>query len=56
MPYEIEVGMDVHKMFSVFAAVNGSGKVLSCEKVSNDVGLFDRYFGRYSLYRYQPTD
>lgn len=47
MPYEIEVGMDVHKMFSVFAAVNGSGTVLSCDKLSNDVGLFDQYFSRY---------
>jgi hypothetical protein len=40
--------MEVRTMFSAVAAVDGSGMVLSCEKIWNDTGLFD--LGRVGLY------
>jgi transposase len=46
MPYALEVGMDLHKMFSVFATMTPDGQVLSYDKVSNNIGLFDEYFKR----------
>lgn len=46
MPYALEVGMDLHKMFSVFATMTPDGKVVSFDRVSNNVALFDDYFKR----------
>jgi transposase len=48
MPYDIEIGMDLHKMYSVFAAVSAQGEVLSVDKISNDTTLFDRYLGQFN--------
>src|SRR5271157_1369967 len=46
MPYTLEVGMDLHKEFSVFASMTSEGRMVSVDKISNDVKLFDAYFKR----------
>ena len=48
MPYRVEVGMDLHKEFSVFASLNSKGKVLGVQKMFNDTRNFDNYFKQWS--------
>jgi transposase len=43
MPYSIEIGIDLHKEFSMFAAIDGNGTLLSLDKISNDTRIFDSY-------------
>jgi transposase len=42
--YSLEVGMDLHKLFSVFAAVTPEGKVVTTQRVQNNAELFDQFF------------
>ena len=44
MPHAIEVGIDLHKEFSMFAALDQTGNLLSLDKISNDTRIFDKYF------------
>jgi transposase len=44
MPYSIEIGMDLHKEFSVFSAQDSKGKLLGIQRLSNDPRNFDEYF------------
>lgn len=46
MPYELDIGMDLHKKYSVFGVVDKEGKVLSVDRLSNDTRIFDDYLGR----------
>ena len=43
MPYSIEIGIDLHKEFSMFAAIDNNGVLLSLDKISNDIQIFDKY-------------
>ena len=44
MPYAIEIGIDLHKEFSMFAALDQNGNLVSLDKISNDTRIFDKYF------------
>ena len=55
MPYETEVGMDIHKMYSMFGVVKCDGNVVSYDKVSNDTRLFDRFFSRFAEGTFRVT-
>lgn len=55
MPYDLEIGMDLHKKYSVFGAVNPDGKVLSVDRLSNDTRIFDQYFSRLPSQRVRVT-
>jgi transposase len=43
--YDFEVGLDLHKEFSMLALVDSAGKCLSYDRIENDPVQFDHYFG-----------
>jgi transposase len=55
MPYDLEIGMDLHKKYSVFGVMNAEGKVLSVDRLSNDTRIFDDYFNRLPSRRVRVT-
>lgn len=43
-PYDFEVGLDLHKQFSMLALVDRSGSCLRFDRLENNTALFDEYF------------
>ncbi len=41
--YDIEIGLDLHKNFSVLAAFDQSGQLISMNKLSNNTTFFNAY-------------
>lgn len=53
--FDIEVGLDLHRHFSLVAAIDSSGTVLNYRKISNQVKLFDAYFKALPVKRFRVT-
>ena len=52
--YEYEIGLDLHKKFSVLA-VNKSGTCIETIKLPNDRLVFDTYFSNFKKHTYRVT-
>lgn len=46
--YDYEIGLDLHKQFSMLALVDKDGKCLRFDKLDNNTTLFDHYFSQIS--------
>lgn len=55
MPYEFEIGMDLHKMYSLFGVVKADGTEVSYDKLSNDTSVFDTFFARFAKRAFRVT-
>jgi len=53
--FDIEIGLDLHKDFSMLAAIDASGEFLGYQKLSNDTGLFDLYFRTFKSKSFRVT-
>jgi transposase len=50
--YDYEIGLDLHKSFSMLALVDKTGKCLQFDKLDNNITMFDHYFNQlYGTYR-----
>jgi transposase len=43
-PYDFEIGLDLHKEFSMLALVDASGTCVRFDRVEHDPAVLDHYF------------
>jgi transposase len=53
--FDIEIGLDLHKNFSVLAAIDQSGQLLSMNKLTNNTIYFDNYFKHLNSHSFRVT-
>lgn len=53
--FDIEIGLDLHKNFSVLAAIDQSGQLLSMNKLTNNTIYFDNYFKHLNSQSFRVT-
>ena len=54
-PYEYEIGLDLHKDFSMLALVNAEGKCLRYDRIENNPAYLDQYFSQFAPGSFRVT-